>query len=381
MSRNTQHRKDKKMSKMFEETKIKGLVMKNRFVRSATWEGLAGKSGEVTPRLVDYMADLAGGGVGLVISGYAFIRKDGLSGPFQLGVDRDELLPGLRQLTEAVHENGGRIILQMAHGGFFAMAKLIGEAPIAPSVIPGMSKSPRRAMSVQDIQELVNAFAEGGRRAKEAGYDGVQIHAAHGYLLSQFLSPAYNHRSDVYGGSVKNRARFLIEALRAIRAAVGPDYPVLVKMNARDFIEGGLELDDALAVGAMLEKEGIDAIELSGGFLNGGKLNPSRMGINTEEKEAYFENEARAFKDVVSVPLILVGGTRSLGVAERVVADGSADYISLSRPLIREPHLINRWQSGDAAKSACISCNRCFGPGVTGQGVYCVDAKRPQPPE
>jgi 2,4-dienoyl-CoA reductase-like NADH-dependent reductase (Old Yellow Enzyme family) len=127
----------------------------------------------------------------------------------------------------------------------------------------------------------------------------------------------------------------------------------------------------------MLEKEGIDAIELSGGFLNGGKLNPSRMGINTEEKEAYFEKEARAFKDVVSVPLILVGGTRSLPVAERVVNDGSADYISLSRPLIREPGLINRWQSGDTAKSACISCNRCFGPGITGQGVYCVDEKRP----
>ncbi len=365
------------MSKMFEETRIKDLVMKNRFVRSATWEGLAGKSGEVTPKLVDYMADLARGGVGLVISGYAFIRKDGLSGPFQLGVDRDELLPGLRQLTEAVHENGGRIVLQLAHGGFFAMAKLIGEAPIAPSAIPGMSKSPRREMTIQDIGDLVMAFAEGAERAKEAGCDGVQIHAAHGYLLSQFLCPAYNHRSDLYGGNVKNRARFLIEALRAIREAVGPDYPVLVKMNSRDFIEGGLELDDALAVGAMLEKEGIDAIELSGGFLNGGKLNPSRMGINTEEKEAYFENEARAFKDVVSVPLILVGGTRSLQVAERVVADGCADYISLSRPLIREPGLINRWQSGDTAKSACISCNRCFGPGVTGQGVYCVDAKRP----
>jgi 2,4-dienoyl-CoA reductase-like NADH-dependent reductase (Old Yellow Enzyme family) len=366
------------MSKMFEETKINKMILKNRFVRSATWEGLADRDGGVTSKLIDYMAVLARGGVGLIISGYAFISKDGLSGPWQLGVDRDELLPGLTRLAAAVHENNGRIILQLAHGGFFAMGKLIGGAPIAPSVIPGMSKSPRREMTIQDIDDLVSAFAEGARRAKEAGFDGVQIHAAHGYLLSQFLSPAYNHRTDEYGGSIANRARFLLRTLRAIRQTVGADYPVLVKMNSRDFIDGGLELDDSLAVGALLVREGIDAIELSGGFLNGGKMNPSRMGIDAEDKEAYFAAEARAFKDVVSVPLILVGGTRSFGIAERLIAEGNADYVSLSRPLIREPGLINRWKSGDIAKSACISCNRCFAPGITGQGVYCVDEKRPE---
>jgi 2,4-dienoyl-CoA reductase-like NADH-dependent reductase (Old Yellow Enzyme family) len=232
-------------------------------------------------------------------------------------------------------------------------------------------------MTVQDIKEMADAFADAAARAKTADFDGVQIHAAHGYLLSQFLSPAYNRRTDEYGGTIQNRARFLIETLRAIRNRTGGDYPVLVKMNTSDFIEDGLTLDDALAVGDMLVREGIDAIELSGGFLNGGKLNPSRMGIDAEEKEAYFENEARAFKDVVSVPVILVGGTRSPAVAERIVAEGTADFIALSRPLIREAGLINRWKSGDTAKSACISCNRCFGPGVTGQGVYCVDEKRP----
>jgi 2,4-dienoyl-CoA reductase-like NADH-dependent reductase (Old Yellow Enzyme family) len=365
------------MAKMFEEVKINKTVLTNRFVRSATWEGMAEKDGSVTPRLIDHMINLVRGGVGLIVSGYAFIRKDGQSGPWQLGVDRDELIPGLREMAARVHENNGKIVLQLAHGGFFAMGKLIGQPPLAPSDPPGVAKSPRRVMTVDDIKELVSAFAEGARRAREANFDGVQIHAAHGYLLSQFLSPAFNRRTDEYGGSIENRARFLIEALRAIRFIVGVDYPVLVKMNARDFIDKGLELDDSLKVALMLVKEGIDAIEISGGFLNGGKLNPSRMGIDSEEKEAYFREEAKAFKKEISIPLILVGGNRSFAVAEELVSGGITDCVSLSRPLIREPGLIKRWKAGDLAKARCISCNRCFGPGVTGQGVYCVDEKRP----
>ena len=353
------------------------MVLENRAVRSATWEGLADKDGGVTPSLIDRMVALARGGVGLIITGHAFINKNGQSGPGQLGAYRDELLPGLTKLATAVHENNGRIILQLAHGGFFAMEKLTGEAPLAPSLVPEMAKSPRREMTLQDIQELAGAFAAAAGRAKAAGFDGVQIHAAHGYLLSQFLSPAFNRRNDEYGGSIENRARFLIEALRAIRLSVGSDYPVLVKMNVRDFIDGGLTLADSLTVASLLAEEGIDAIELSGGFLNGGKLSPSRMGIDTEDKEAYFGEEAKAFRKRVSVPLILIGGTRSFGVAERLIADGIVDCVSFCRPLIREPDLINRWKSENFARAACISCNRCFGPGMTGRGVYCVDEKGP----
>ncbi len=362
---------------MFEEIRINNMILENRFVRSATWEGMAQRDGSVTPRLIDYMVALAGGGVGLIVSGYAYIRQDGQSGPWQLGVDRDELIGGLREMAARVHENNGKIVLQLAHGGFFAMGKLIGQSPIAASAVVGMAKSPRRVMTINDIKELVGAFAEGARRAKEAGFDGVQIHAAHGYLLSQFLSPAFNRRSDQYGGSIENRARFLIEVLRAVRLIVGADYPVLVKMNARDFMDNGLELDDSLKVARMLVKEGIDAIEISGGFLNGGKLNPSRMGVDSEEKEAYFREEAKAFKREIAIPIILVGGNRSFAVAEELVSGGITDFVSLSRPLIREPELINRWKSGDLMKAKCISCNRCFGPGVTGQGIYCVDEKRP----
>ena len=364
------------MAALFEETQINGMVLANRFVRSATWEGMAGDDGSATPRLIDYMAALAGGGVGLIISSHAYVHRDGQAGPRQLGVYSNDLLPGLTALADAVHQSNGKIVLQLAHAGFFAGARLTGHPPFAVSNIEGIAKSPRKELTAKEIGQIVRAFAEGAERAKKAGFDGVQIHSAHGYLLSQFLSPAFNRRTDDYGGSIENRARALMDVLRAVRSAVGPDYPVLVKLNGRDFIDNGLDLEDSLQVGRMLAKGGIDAIELSGGFLTSDKLSPSRTGIHSEEKEAYFRQEAKVFREQIGVPLILVGGNRSFQVAERIVAEGTADYISLCRPLIREPGLINRWKSGNLAKSACISDNQCFGPARAGEGIYCVTEKK-----
>jgi len=231
-------------------------------------------------------------------------------------------------------------------------------------------------MSISDIQEIVQAFAQAAIRAKSAGFDGVQIHSAHGYLLSQFLSPMFNHRKDEYGGDIQNRARALISALKNIRQSVGEDYPVLVKMNCQDFVENGLVLEDAVQVGQMLARNGIDAIELSGGILTSRKLSPSRMGIKSEDKEPYFQNEAGTFKETIDIPLIVVGGMRSFAVAERLVNAGIADYMSMSRPFIREPHLVNRWKYGDLRKAACLSDNQCFGPGMKGVGIYCVTEER-----
>jgi 2,4-dienoyl-CoA reductase-like NADH-dependent reductase (Old Yellow Enzyme family) len=235
-----------------------------------------------------------------------------------------------------------------------------------------MAKAPREALTAEGLQAIVTAFAEAARRAKQAGFDGVQIHAAHGYLLSQFLSPIYNQRTDAYGGEIQNRSKPLMLVLKAIRESVGPDFPILIKLNCGDFFENGLVLDDALEVGKMLAKGGIDALELSGGLLTGGKMSPSRMGIHSPEKEAYFQQEARTFKAEVQVPLILVGGNRSYETAQQIVDNGIADYISLCRPLIREPGLINRWRSGNLAKSACLSDNKCFGPIMAGKGLFCV---------
>jgi 2,4-dienoyl-CoA reductase-like NADH-dependent reductase (Old Yellow Enzyme family) len=236
----------------------------------------------------------------------------------------------------------------------------------------GISDSPCKELTIPDISQIIKAFAQAATRAKKSGYDGVQLHSAHGYLLSQFLSPSFNHRSDKYGGNIENRARALLDTLRAVRNSVGPDFPVLVKMNCQDFSENGLDLEDSLKVVQMLALKGIDAIELSGGMLNGGKLNPVRVGIKSEKDEAYFLKEAKVFKEKIKVPLILVGGIRSYNLAEKIVAEGMADYISMCRPLIREPDLINRWKSGDHAKAKCLSDNLCFGPAMAGEGLYCV---------
>jgi 2,4-dienoyl-CoA reductase-like NADH-dependent reductase (Old Yellow Enzyme family) len=364
------------MANLFEETRINGMALANRFVRSATWEGMAGDEGGATPRLVDCMVDLARGGVGLIISSHAYVHRDGQAGFQQLGVYSDDLLPGLTAMADAVHKNNGKIVLQLAHAGFFADARLIGHPPLAVSNIEGIAKSPRTELTVEMIGQIVRAFAEGAARAKKAGFDGVQIHSAHGYLLSQFLSPAFNRRTDEYGGTIENRARALMDVLRAVRSAVGTDYPVLVKMNGRDDIDNGLSPEDSLRVGKMLAHGGIDAIELSGGFLTGGKLSPSRSRIDSEEKEAYFREEAKAMREQTGVPLMLVGGNRSFPMAEHIISEGIADYISMCRPLIREPGLINRWKSGNFAKSACISDNQCFGPAMAGEGIYCVTEKK-----
>ncbi len=364
------------MSKLFETSEIKGMKLSNRFVRSATWEGMAADDGACTPKLIDLMVSLAKGDVGLIITSHAYVSPEGQAGPWQLGVYKDELISGLTEMTKAVHDHGGKIVIQLAHAGYFANAKLTGQTPMAPSNAEGFAKSPRKEMNADEIQGVVKAYGTAAKRAQTAGFDGVQIHCAHGYLLSQFLSPAFNQRKDEYGGEIRNRARALVEVLRKIRQTVGKDYPVLVKMNCQDFIENGLQPEDSLQAGKMLVENGIDAIELSGGVLIGGKLSPSRMGIKSEEKEAYFQNEARTFKREVNAPLILVGGNRSFQVAERIVNEGVADYISLCRPLIREPDLVNRWKSGDLSKAACMSDNMCFEPAMKGDGIYCLTEER-----
>jgi 2,4-dienoyl-CoA reductase-like NADH-dependent reductase (Old Yellow Enzyme family) len=364
------------MSKLFEPTEINGMVMKNRFVRSATWAGMAGDDGSCTPKLVEWMVKLAEGGVGLIITGHAYVSQRGQASPWQIGIDKDERIPGLQDMTDAVHKKGGKIVIQLAHAGMFANSKLTGETPVAPSALSGFTEHPPKEMNLDDIEELVKGYGEAAMRGKKAGFDGIQIHAAHGYLLSQFLSPVFNKRHDRYGGKIENRATFLLEILKSIRAKVGDDYPVLIKINSRDFLEGGLELEESIKVGEMLKEEGIDAIEISGGTAVSGKLSPVRTGISSEDDEAYFKDAARAFKERIDIPIILVGGIRSFEVANDIVDHHIADYISMSRPFIREPDLINRWKSGSQDKSNCLSDSKCFAPAMSGKGVYCVVEKR-----
>lgn len=226
-----------------------------------------------------------------------------------------------------------------------------------------------------------NAYVDAARRAQSAGFDGIQLHSAHGYLLSQFLSPWFNRRTDQYGGTGENRVRIHIETIRAIREVVGNDYPMLAKINSQDFSEGGLVVGDSIAAAGRMVEAGLDAIELSGGLLTGGRLSPSRPNIDTPEKEAYFQDAAGAFKRALGVPLILVGGIRSMEVAERLLTEKGADYVSMSRPLIREPDLIQRWRSGDRSRAQCISDNLCFRPGMSGKGIYCLTQERETKPK
>ncbi len=362
------------MGILFETTGINGMTLANRFVRSATWEGMAAEDGACTPRLAALFRRLAEGGVGLIITGLAYISRKSMAAPWQLGIDNEACLPGLKDLTDAVHGANGRIVVQIAHGGCYSAVQLTGEEALAPSGNESDLFPKCRAMTKAEIAEVVEAFAGSAALAKRAGFDGVQIHAAHGYLLSQFLSPFFNKREDEYGGGIENRARIVLETLKAVRSAVGKDYPVLIKINSEDFVENGLTVDEMLQVAAMLEQAGINAIEMSGGTVYAsGAFSAIRQGsFDTPEKEVIYREAAVRFKEKIGVPLILVGAIRSFEVAESLVTEGVADYISLSRPFIREPALINRWKAGDLRKAACISDNACFGPLLKGEGLYCV---------
>lgn len=359
------------MPDLFETTTIKNLTLPNRFVRSATWEGLAGDDGSVTPRLSGMMAELARGEVGLIISSHAFVSPEGQAGLKQLGAYSDRLEDGLASMARAVHDAGGRIALQLAHAGTQANTALSGKRAVGPSALPGVDC---RELDAEGIAATVAAFARAAGRAKETGFDAVQIHSAHGYLLNQFLSPAWNKRTDEYGGPLENRARMLLEVTHAVRDAVGPNYPVLAKINSEDFVEGGQTREDSAAVAAMLEAASVDAIELSGGCRPAGEaFMPARKGrIKTKEQEGYYRQAAALCKEKIKIPLMLVGGIRSLEVSEELLNAGIADYISLCRPLICEPGLVKRWREGDRRPALCVSDNACYAPGFAGEGIRCV---------
>jgi 2,4-dienoyl-CoA reductase-like NADH-dependent reductase (Old Yellow Enzyme family) len=293
-----------------------------------------------------------------------------------VGNYEDGQIEGLSRLAAAVHDSGGRVIPQLVHTGANANTDLFreGDELWGPSAVQPAAKQKGfpKEMTVGDITRLIEAYAAAAERSKKAGFDGVQLHGAHGYGINQFLSPKWNVRGDGYGGSLKNRYRFLAETLEAVRGAVGGDFPVTIKLNGSDFVEGGLEPEESVKIAERLADDGIDMIEVSGGSaLSPKEKTPARMKIRTEEDEAYLVDLAARVKERVGVPVATVGGIRSLKVADDILAAGKADLIAMSRPLIREPGLINRWESGDTARATCISCNGCFESGLKGEGISC----------
>jgi 2,4-dienoyl-CoA reductase-like NADH-dependent reductase (Old Yellow Enzyme family) len=358
---------------LFDNIRIGNITLNNRFVRSATWEGMCDDNGNVTQKLVAYYRGLVMGGTGLLISGYSYVRADGKQLQGKMGICHDSHLPGLQHLTEAVHQEGGVIFCQLVHAGGQTSKKIIGSQPLAPSMtdFAGYPETPRE-MNPGDIRGIVAAFAGAAARARHAGFDGVQLHGAHGYLINQFLSPLCNLRRDAYGGTLEKRMTFLEEVMIAVRAAVGSDYPVTIKLTAADHLKGGLQPEDGVAIAKRLEELGIDAVEVSSGSSASGAMNPARQNIDAPEKEAYNAKLARMIKQAVTVPVMVVGGLRSCGVMQKLLWEGDADLFALSRPLIREPGLPELWRRDDGYTARCISCNGCFRPGLEGKGIYCI---------
>ncbi len=359
---------------LFEETWINGMHLKNRLIRSATWEGMADPEGRPTPDLVELYRELASGGVGLIVSGFAYVSPGGRPLPGAMGAHNDDLEPSCRSLVQAVHDNGGKICLQLGHAGGQTRGKLCGGVPRAPSATRAAqygSEEPQ-ALTAQEISGIIGDFAAAARRAKQWGFDAVQIHGAHGYLVNQFLSPLTNQRPDEYGGSMANRFRFPLEIYDAVRTEVGADYPVAIKLNASDNLEGGFALEESLVLARELCTRGIDLIEVSAGTPASGGNGPVRMGINHPSKEAYNLSLARATKKAVSCPVAVVGGIRSLWTSRTLLRRDHLDYISMSRPFICEPALASRWRlPGEHSLSRCVSCNGCFKAALQGQ-LRCV---------
>jgi len=377
-----------------------------RLVRSATFENAASATGEVTDTLVDLYTDLARGGVGLIVTGIMGVYSRAI-GPRIVRIDDDSLIPGLARIASAVHGSGTgcKVMAQLHHPGrqvidpekaasLFqyvppALIKVLESAepaeeaapeheemvePTAPSALYDtlLDQTPRE-LTLDEIDEIVDAFAAAVRRAHEAGFDGVQLHAAHGWLLSSFMSPHTNRRDDRYGGSTENRVRIVREIYERARKLVDEDFPILIKMNTTDFMPDGTDLDEAVRVAEILAETGFAAVESSGGLweaVTRGRdelgwpaviLPESRTGIRKREQEAYFLPGAKELKTRVDVPIILVGGMKSFSRIEEILEAGWADLVSLSRPLIRQPDLPNLWLADDKLDRAdCLSCNACL---------------------
>ena len=369
------------MPSVFDAYAIGSLKLKNRFMRSATWVGLATEDGFATPGECALMADLAKGGIGLIASGHMAVEACGRARNRQLMLYDDRFVPGLEKLVQAVHANGAKIMAQISHTGNYGNEAPSGETPRAVSYVPELAPTPRRVLTEADILYIEDLFVAAALRARDAGFDAVQLHCAHGYLFSQFLSPIFNKRTDQYGGNIAKRARALTETITKIKAALGAAIPLLIKINAADFNPGGLTARDAVSAIKLCQQAGLDGVELSGGLSCFGqdinlKSGPSRGGINTPDREAYFKPKAEALRAQCDLPLILVGGLRSFAVADSLVRDNIADMAALSRPLIRDPFLVRRWQNGNHVTSDCLSCNDCFQPGYQGAGVYCTQSDR-----
>ena len=336
------------MKTLFDQTRIGNIRLKNRLIRSATGETLA-KEGHLSAELLEVYEELARGGVGTIITSFAYVVESEQPFPGMLGIYNDSFIEEYKRLTDMVHRYETNIILQMVHCGSYRMKEAGGQEVWGPSAVENLQTHIQPGeMTVENILALQKAFATAAARAKQAGFDGVQIHAAHGFLLNQFLSPYYNRRTDEYGGTIENRSRMILETYSAVREAVGDRYPVLIKLNNSDGMEQGMTIEDSKYVCRRLAEAQIDAIEISGAWHQ-----------FTARQDSYFKETAAEIAVENNIPVIVVGGNRDYQAMTEILNQTAIKYFSFSRPFIAEPGLVNRWQRGDVSRSKCISCNSC----------------------
>ena len=328
------------MKKVFEEVKIKNMKLRNRLVRSATWEGIAAPDGSIPKEAYDIYRELAKGGIGAVITGFTSVAAEDFYFDGIMRLSDDALIPQYRELAEVIHAEHCPAVSQLALGAYYREAQG-SYMQVEPD-----------DMTQEEIRLVIQRFVDAAVRAEQCGFDGVQIHAAHFFFLSRFISPAVNHRTDEYGESTEKRTRILLEILRGIREKA-PNLCVGVKINSSDRTLGGLMPGDSLTICRMLDESGIDFIEVSG---NG----TSVSGILAHVNEGYFADFAAQVSDEVRCPVMVVGGFRALDTMETVLNQSGIELISLSRPLLREPDWPNKLIENPAAISKCISCNRCY---------------------
>jgi 2,4-dienoyl-CoA reductase-like NADH-dependent reductase (Old Yellow Enzyme family) len=383
------------MSILFSEAKIGSLSLANRMVRTASHEGLADSRGRPSDKQFAFYKGFIEGGIGLVITGYAGISQAGKSALYHMTmIDSDELIPWHQKLVEQVHGCGGKIVLQIAHCGRQTWSSQTGRPLLAPSAIPcGFYRERPQEMTQEDIDRVIEEFGQAACRTKKAGYDGVQIHGAHGYLLSTFLSRHANQRTDQWGGTKKNRFRIVGRSLKKVRESVGKDYPVLIKLNTYERATRGIKAEDCIAYAKMVADTGCcDAIEFSCGTNEGG-FTMARGQFPTDaifkfmrpfcnyplllqflmknfvvpfikiKHPAFYEgynlDTAARAKDKISLPTITVGGMRSKIKMETAVKSNQTDFVSMARPLILEPDLPNKFKAGESETALCDNCNQC----------------------
>ncbi|GAD80057.1 putative oxidoreductase [Vibrio ezurae NBRC 102218] len=346
------------------------MTLKNRFVRSATWENMATEEGYMTDKLYDIYEELAQGEVGMIVTGYANIVEDEKPNAGMMGIYNDSFIEGYQKLTDLVHQYGAKIVKQIAYGGTKTTYNLGERTIFAPSDIPERgTKTQGKAMTLDEIEFIVQAFAKASLRAKKSGFDGVEIHAAHTYLINQFLSPYYNQRDDQYGGSLDNRMRFLVEIYQQTRLLVGEDFPILVKLTATEFFESGQSFAETRLICKKLAQIGVDAIVVSGN-IHGKASDMVGQSFDgyTLQSEGYFHEYGDVISQELDIPIITVGGLSDLHAIESIAENTGIQYFALSRPLLAEPKLIQRWKEGCHTPVECERCSKCR----TRRGNFCV---------